>query len=394
MSIVYILLALVMLGVIIFLHEFGHYIVGRLLGIGIVEFAIGMGPKLLGWKRTHKVKGTGEEETIQYSLRLLPLGGFCAFLGEDTGDDAPRAMNNQPAWKRILTVAAGPAMNFAVAFVLSVGLIASGQIANPYDTETLPIVSDVIEGMPAQQAGFEALDVISRLDGTVITPDGAGTEALRAYLASLEEGQSVNVTVKRADRDARLSWPEEGPSLEMLLSDAKNEVQLTLTPARQEGTVLLGVHLPSRYAAYDCGLLGAIPESLKFMWNTVKATYEMLGTLIRNLVTGGDIPEGSVSGVVGIVAGVSDSLKTGFGEAFATGMLNILFYVMAISLSLGIMNLLPLPALDGGRLVLLIIEWITGKHLSRKTEGFINLIGLALLLAVMLIVTYFDIRSL
>ena len=395
MSIFYIFLALVMLGVIIFLHEFGHYIAGRLLGIGIVEFAIGMGPKLFGWKRTHRVKGTREEETIQYSLRLLPLGGYCAFLGEDASDAAPRAMNNQPAWKRILTVAAGPVMNFVVAFVLSVGLIASGQISDPYRTETLPIVTGVIEGMPAEQAGFEPLDVITGLDGIPITPDGAGAGELKQYLSGIKDGQSVEVTVRRASESARALWPEQGPSLETLLSDAQDSVVLTLAPVRQQdGSVLLGVYLSSRYASYDCGFFGAIPESLKFMWNTAKATYEMLGTLVKNLFTGGDIPEGSVSGVVGIVAGVSDGLKTGFGHAFAEGVLNILFYIMAISLSLGIMNLLPLPALDGGRLVLLLIEWITGKHFSRKTEGYINIIGLMLLLAIMLVVTYFDIRSL
>ncbi|MBQ4227060.1 MAG: site-2 protease family protein, partial [Clostridia bacterium] len=86
----YILLALIMLGVIIFIHEFGHYIVGRLCGIGIVEFAIGMGPKIVSWKRTHKVRGTEGTETISYSLRLLPLGGFCAFVGEDEDNSDPR----------------------------------------------------------------------------------------------------------------------------------------------------------------------------------------------------------------------------------------------------------------------------------------------------------------
>ena len=103
MSIVYIIVALLMLTLIVSIHEFGHYIVGRKLGIGIVEYAIGMGPRLLSWKKTHKIKGTDKTETITYSVRALPLGGFCAFLGEDEANPDPRAMNNMPAWKRFLT---------------------------------------------------------------------------------------------------------------------------------------------------------------------------------------------------------------------------------------------------------------------------------------------------
>ena len=107
--------AICILGVIVVVHEFGHYLVGRLCGIGVVEFAVGMGPKLFGWKR----KG------IQYSVRLIPLGGFCKFVGEDEAHPAPNAMNNAKVWKRFLTVAAGPVMNFVFAYVVAVVLLAN-----------------------------------------------------------------------------------------------------------------------------------------------------------------------------------------------------------------------------------------------------------------------------
>ena len=118
-KILYILIAIVMLGFIVTVHEFGHYLVGRLCGIGIVEFSVGFGPKLVGFRR----KG------IAYSLRLIPLGGYCAFVGEDEENPAPNAMNNQPVWKRLLTVAAGPAMNFLLAFVFCALLLSNFIVA-------------------------------------------------------------------------------------------------------------------------------------------------------------------------------------------------------------------------------------------------------------------------
>ncbi len=395
-NLLYILLALVMLGVIIFIHEFGHYIVGRLCGIAITEFAIGMGPKLIGWQKTHKIRGTDQTETIQYSLRLLPLGGFCAFVGEDEENADPRAMNNQPAWKRLLTVGAGPFMNFVLAFVLSAALIVSGKMPNIYAVDTYPIVNGLMEGMPAQSAGMMVGDIIISVDETEIPFGPAGTEALKNYLNTLPDGETAQVTVRRVPES---EYPKEGHILDLLtlseLSDAATEQRtLSLTPEKRDGQVLLGITLPSYYQRYDCGLFEAMGESVRFMFNTAVETYRALIGLIRNLFTGGHIEEGTVSGVVGIVSNVSSSLRTGFAEALSTGFLQMALFIMVISLSLGIMNLLPLPALDGGRLVLLVFELITGKHVNRKVEAYVNLIGLALLIVLMLVVTFFDIRTL
>ena len=167
-NILYILLAIVMLGVIVTVHEFGHYLVGRLCGIGIVEFSVGFGPRLLGWER----KG------IQYSLRLIPLGGYCAFVGEDELNDDPRAMNNQPVWKRFLTVLAGPFMNFVLAYVVCTAMLAMFMTA-----ETFPTVGQLEADMPAAAAGMRVGDVIVQVDDTAIDYGSAGVSQIgRAHV--------------------------------------------------------------------------------------------------------------------------------------------------------------------------------------------------------------------
>ena len=366
MKILYILIAILMLGIIIFLHELGHFIVGRLCGIGVTEFALGMGPKLWGFTR----KGT------KFSLRLIPLGGYCAFVGEDDDKkDDPTAMNNAPAWKRLLTVLAGPFMNFLVAFILSTVLIAAGLIANPYETVSLPYVVEVMEGMPAEEAGIKVNDIFVEVNGNPVSFDSEGTDYLRSVAAL---GEQMNV---------KLSRP---------ISDTERETYETVfTPAYDEetGSVIMGVKLPNTYAAFDVGVIGAMGESFKFMGRTAVETWKLLVSLIGDLVRGNQIEQGTVSGVVGIVDVVSDELSVGFSEAFAEGLAAISYYIMAISLSLGIMNLLPFPALDGGRAVLLIIEAITGKHIKRETEAIINLIGFAILILLMVFVTVNDVRN-
>lgn len=361
MSILYILAAIVMLGIIIFLHELGHFLAGRAMGIGVVEFAIGMGPKIFG----------REKNGIKYSIRCIPLGGYCAFVGEDDGDNAPNAMNAQPAWKRIITVFAGPFMNFVVAFVLSVGLIATHSIPNIYANTVVPYLSGVIEGMPADAAGLQAGDVITAVNGREVTFNDAGVDLIKSFL---NENESITITVTR--------------------DNAQIDVAFAPVYDEESGRMLLGVYFSSAYPQYECGFAGSIIESLKFMGNTVTETLKTLGSLIGKLFTGAKVEEGSIMGVVGVVGTVSGEMSSGFSEGIGSGLFVIIYYLMAISLSLGIMNLLPFPALDGGRLVLLIIEAITGKHLKREAEGIINLIGFAVLIVLMVVITYSDVKSL
>lgn len=389
MSIIYILIAILMLGVLIFVHELGHYLVGRAMNIGIEEFAIGMGPKLFSRQGTHKIKVNGKitTETTTYSLRALPLGGFCAFVGEDDENDDPRAMNKAPAWKRLLTVAAGPFMNILIAFLIGVVLISASLIPNIYDKEHLEnysvVVTETSPGLPAESAvvtddlGNESKiakgDEIVSVNG--VSLDASGVKGLKEQLAEIGVGGTAELTLKR--------------------DKALLTARMTLA-AGADGAPVLGVSLQESadYPEYDCGLLGSFGESVRLMKNITVDTYSSLIDLIGKLFKGESIPEGSVSGVVGIVSNVSDTLSVGFGRNFGSGVMYIFLYLMLISVSLGLMNLLPLPALDGGRLVLLLIEVITGKHLNRKIEGYLNLAGLALLLGLMLVVTFFDVKSL
>ena len=178
-SILYILLAIVILGVIIVCHEFGHFIVGRLCGIGVVEFSVGFGPKILGWKH----KGT------QFSLRAIPLGGFCKFVGEDENNSAPDAMNNASVWKRILTVFAGPAMNFVLAFLTGIVVLCMFSTADVY-----PEIRQVVDASAAQEAGLLPGDEITAVNGEAIAHNASGTQALRE---AVQTGETIALTVSR-----------------------------------------------------------------------------------------------------------------------------------------------------------------------------------------------------
>ena len=356
LNFVSILAALIILGVVVTIHEFGHFIVGKLSGIAVTEFAVGMGPKLISWKG---------KETV-YSIRALPLGGFCAFVGEDEDNPDPRAMNNQPVWKRFLTVLAGPFMNFLLAFIMAVVLIASSAIPNPYSVITLPVLYSVDENMPAGRAGLQA--------GEEITPNDAGVDVLRKRISEVGDGNALTLTIDR-----------NGEQLDVSLAPEFNE---------EEGRVLIGIVFSAQYEEYDANLITAVPEAFELLGKTVVNTVAFLKDMVSGLLRGMGVQEGSVSGVVGIVSSVSTDMQMSFSAGFATGVYSILFWLLNISLSLGIMNLLPIPALDGGRLVFLAFEGIRRKPLNREKEAIVNLVGFAILILLMIVVTVSDVRGL
>ena len=369
-TVLYVLIAILMLGILIFLHELGHYLVGRTMNIGINEFAVGMGPKLFSWKGTHKIKLNGQisTETTAYSLRILPLGGFCAFVGEDDESDDPRAMNKAPAWKRFLTVFAGPLMNVLIAFLIGVVLISAGLIRNLFVFETeYQVITKVEENMPAEDAGFQPNDIILSINGIDMLQ-----KSFDVFQTEVAKGGELQIAVKRGEET----------------------ISLSVTPApNEEGRLMIGVEVYSHgsYADYHCNIFESFVESFKLMKNITVETYRSLPGAIRSLFTD---DEKEVKGVVGLVQNVSVSLDEGFSSAFSDGVVMILLYLMVISISLGIMNLLPIPALDGGRLLFLFFEMITGKHLNRKLEGYINFVFLVLLILFMLYIMFFDVKAL
>ena len=343
--ILYILIAIVMLGFIVMMHEFGHYLVGRLCGIGIVEFSIGMGPKIVGFKR----KG------IQYSLRAIPLGGYCAFVGEDEENHSENAMNNQPVWKRFLTVIAGPVMNFLLAFVFCAILLSNFIIA-----EYQPKVAEVFDNTPAAECGFEPGDIVISANGREISFDQAGITTVQEII--LENGDEMPV--------------------ELVVDRGGEEIAISVQPAEvivDEATGQTGYQVGISFAPRTFSFGEALGTSCRYM---VDFTKEMLKSL-KNLVFKGEGVD-DMMGPVGIVSFVSDLVYN--EKAYA-----VVYLIFMLSLNIGIMNLLPLPALDGGRLIFLIVEGIIRKPIPREKEGLIHAIGMGLLILLIIFITYKDI---
>ena len=339
-NLLYILLAIVLLGVLVVVHEFGHYIVGRLTGMTVLEFSVGMGPKLFGWRR----------KEIDYSLRAIPFGGFCKFLGEDEDSDDPRAMNKQAVWRRFLTVFAGAGMNFLFAFlacvVLLMGYISAGA-ANPS-------VEMVYEDMPAAEAGMLAGDVIVEAAGEEIEYSAAGAERLREIIAQTPVDQSIELVVERdGERIAFSVAPRES-------SDGQG--------------IMVGIVFPGRTHTFGEAIVQAPKMMIEFV--------EMMLGWIKDLIFAGE-GAGDLAGPVGIVSIVSEVAREGF--------YTVLYTLFVISLNLGIVNLLPLPALDGGRLVFLLVEAVRRKPVPPEKEGMVHAIGLLLLFGVFIVITYQDI---
>ena len=343
-NILYILLAVALLGVLVTVHEFGHYVAGRLTGIPVVEFAISFGPKLLKWRR---------KET-DYSLRAFPLGGFCKFLGEDEDSPDPRAMNRQKVWKRFLTVLSGPLMNFVFAFVVVVVLL-----MGYYTAESYPRIAEVYENTPAAAAGLQPGDVIVEMNGEAIAFDDASVYRAREIIAATEPEEPVSVVVDRSGERTALS--------------IMPEIEVT-----EQGNVYrIGIAFDGR----NFNLGEALAEAPNAVFNTVS---QMLAGL-RNMVFKGE-GLGDVGGPVAIIHLVS--------EVAREGLYMVLSILFIISLNLGIFNLLPIPALDGGRLMFLLLEGIRRKPVPPEKEGLVHGIGFMLLIGFIVFVTYRDILRL
>ena len=353
----YILIALLLLGILITVHEWGHFIAARMTGIQVNEFAIGMGPKLLGWK--------SKKYDTQFSLRLIPVGGYCAFYGEDdalgkhTSDSL--AFNNQPVWKRIITVALGPLMNFVLAFVVTVLFFWIGGISEVTGVD--PFIHQVAAAGPAYSAGLQDGDIIESVNGVNVL-DGT-TQTLLDAIGSYQAGDApLHMVIRRGDTTF--------------------ETDMTPFWDEAEGKYRVGVTIGGRYRTVHraCGLGEALGES----WNTcVYAGGVIIGAL-KDLVTTGEGLD-QTSGPVGVVSMVSQEVAAGGLEAFIN-------YLVVISINLGIMNLLPIPGLDGSRLIFMIIEAIRRKPIAPQKEAMVHLIGMLFLFALMIFFTFKDVINL
>ena len=346
----FIVIAILIFSFLIFIHEFGHFIAAKIFDVKVNEFSIFMGPRLLHW-------GKGDTE---YSIRLLPIGGYCAMEGEDGESDDPRSFTAKAPWKRIIILAAGAFMNFLTGFVILIILYAT---ASGFRTME---ITGFLEGCPLEgENAFQVGDVLKEINGDniyIFTDFSLLTE--RAG-----EGE-MDVTVQRNGKRLVL-----------------HDVEMVKHDYTVEGETL---HI---YGITFAGIEEKTPLTLlKNAWLTAVDFGRMVKMGLLDLVTG-KAGLKDMSGPVGIVDAVQETGKS--AENTSEGVMNVLYFGAFIAVNLSFMNLLPIPALDGGHIFLLLVTWIleaiTRKKIDPKYEAYIHAAGLVVLLGFMLIVTFNDI---
>ncbi len=381
------LVSILALGAIIAFHEFGHFIVARLFGVGVIEYAVGMGPRI--WSRIFG--------NTRYSLRAVPFGGFCMMLSEDiaepedtdgVGDpSSPEIIVTEdeiiyegrhfskeeqfaakPAWQRFLVVLAGPVFNFLLAFVLALIITA----CTGFDR---PVIREVDPGMPAAEAGIEAGDTITAL--------AVGGKNARRQKA--ETGRDIMLFMN-VHQDAM----ERGSTFTLYYLDESEggaEKAAELKPVYDEnlGRNRLGFSYNSSYEKAD-----TIGEILYYGWYDVRFNLRTSVESIRMLVTG-RASTTDLMGPVRMVATMDETVDTAASYGVFAALMTLLNLMVLISSSLGFMNLLPIPALDGGRLLFILLEMLTRGRIPKEFEARINQIGTLLLLALMAFILFNDI---
>ena len=423
-----ILLAVLVFSLLVVSHEFGHFLLAKKNGIGVVEFSVGMGPRI--WSI--------EKGGTRYSLKAVPFGGSCQMVGEDEEDDSEDSFNSKSPFARFAVVVGGPLFNFLLALILSVVVLSLAGINEPrvyhvaegygaeaagiregdlirsidghkivlgrdlelyflnhpmdgtpitieyerdgeilttlldpsyeayltgfsyYANEDRAVITEVTEGLAMEKEGVRTGDIITAVDGTAI---GTGQE-LSIYLKEhpLEKDTPIAITLER-----------DGKSF-----------SVTVTPAYQEANTL-GMSATA-YRNKEAGALAVMKNS----FSEVRYWMSYTLTSLKMLVTG-RVGVENLSGPVGIVNMVGQVVEQSKSDGALYVFLNILNFSILLSVNLGVLNLLPLPALDGGRLVFILIELVRGKPVPREKEGMVHTIGILLLMALMVFVMFNDV---
>lgn len=347
----YIIIAIIIFGIFIAIHEFGHFTAAKLCGVKVEEFAIGMGPALF-----KKQKG----ETV-YALRILPIGGFCAMAGEDEESDDPRAFTNQGFWKKFVILCAGSFMNLVLGIVLILIMYAGAQAF------VTPTIDHFMDGCPYEGAeAMQAGDTFYSIDGQ------------RIYLVS-----DVSSFLMRGDGVYDIVMLRDGEKVEL-----KDFALTTKTYAEyaNEGP---------KYGFVFGYTEATFGTKLEYTWNTTLEFSRLVWLGLGDLING-KVGLKDMSGPVGIVDMMNEVGQQ--AESAKAAADNLLYISAFIAVNLAIMNMLPIPALDGGRVFLMIvtviIEAVSRKKLDPKYEGYIHLGGMVLLLGLMALVMYNDIAKL
>lgn len=384
MTIVRILLALLALNLLVMIHEFGHFIAAKLVGVKVNEFAIGMGPKLFSW-------GKGE---TKYSIRVLPIGGFCAMEGEDEGAPTPSALGGnadrdevatgavtddsrsfakKKVWQRIVIVVAGAAMNLLLGFVLLLAYNGLLQEKHPEAGKVLfatTTIAELSEDSLAYETGLRTGDTIVEVNGRRILM----YDDLTMEMQNDADGVLQMMVRREVDGEEKIHE----------LKAVKFYVEMDETTGRQR-------------LRPDFKVLGK-PRTF---WNTITYSAKqevsiatIVGRTLVDLVQG-EYKMNDLAGPVGTVGVIADAVESTVSTSnWRIGVGYLVMLMILLTVNLGVFNLLPLPALDGGRLVFLIWEGITRKPVPQKYEALVHFVGIILLLMLMLFVTYSDITRL
>ena len=350
----YIILALLLLAILITVHEFGHFLAARAMKIEVREFAIGMGPKIIGWK--------SKKYETDFSIRAVPLGGFCAFYGEDdtTGEskDDPRAFPKQNVWKRMFVILMGPMMNLVLAFVVATCFFWANGVE--VQTGVDPYIVEVAAAGPAHSAGLQADDIITEINGVNML-DGTQTTLFNT-IGNWKEGDApLKMTVRRDDETF--------------------ETEMTPFWDEEEGKMRIGVIIGGKALTETQPV--SFLEGIQYSWQLCVNVSGTILNLVKRLVTTGEGLE-ETAGPVGIISMVSNEVRTG-------GIREFISLLAMLSINLGLMNLLPIPGLDGSRLVFGLVEIVRRKPVPAEKEAMVHMAGMVLLFGFILFVTYRDI---
>jgi regulator of sigma E protease len=330
-------LAVLGIGMLIAWHELGHYAVARLLGMRVLKYSIGFGPKLFGFK--HK--------DIEYQIAALPLGGFVQIKGmsalEEGAEEDPKSFINRPRWARFLVLGAGPGFNYAMAAVLMFVYIWAWPSPLP-DAYTLEI-TEVSAASAAEEAGLVSGDLISKVDGA---PASSLGDLKRAVIA--KNGEPL--------------------TLELVGKDGSAGRSVTLAPrANKDGALLIGVGAATRYPRV--GVVDTAVASVNFCFTETERTLSAFGALFRRE------PGVDVGSPVAIVADMKSRI--------ASGLRSFIFILAMLSVNLGLLNLLPVPSLDGIKMLFLAGEGLARRDLNAKFQVYVNAVGLLALLGLMVV---------
>ena len=353
---------IIILSVLVLVHELGHYLVAKKFGIKVEEFGIGFPPRAFG-------KKIGE---TLYSVNWLPVGGFVKLYGEDAAgggsikskdqssnikdEDVSRAFYARPLWQRMMVVTAGVVMNFILAIVLISFLFGTQGV--PLPTENV-IISEISNGSPAAIAGIQKNDRILKINDEEIKTTNRFIEATKE-----NKGKEVSLLVKRGDQTFNTNLT---PRLVIPKGEGAMGVSITNIEVK-------------KYSIIEAPIYGTI-EAAKFSWMILGG----LGTMVKDVVSG-NVKTESVAGPIGVAQLT--------GEAVRAGWFAVLWFVALLSLNLAVLNIMPIPALDGGRFFFMIIELVTRKKVSSKYEAYAHGVGLVLLLGLMLLITLVDVSRL